>query len=124
MEQELIISHEAPSISANFDAVAKALDTELERYTSLVVTPDNIQDAKKAAAELNKYAGTIDTKRKETVSEVSAPIKAFESQMKICASGARPPARASSIRSRDMMTRSRRKPANCSKTRAPAYGPL
>ena len=82
MEQELIISHEAPSISANFDAVAKALDTELERYTSLVVTPDNIQDAKKAAAELNKYAGTIDTKRKETVSEVSAPIKAFESQMK------------------------------------------
>ncbi|WP_423820873.1 DUF1351 domain-containing protein [Salinisphaera sp. SPP-AMP-43] len=82
MEQELIISHEAPAINANFDEVAAALDTELERYTSLVVTPDNIQDAKKAAAELNKYAGTIDAKRKETVSEVSAPIKAFESQMK------------------------------------------
>ena len=82
MEQQLSIQTQAPKISVNFETVAAALDAELKHYASLVVTPDNIKGAKKAATEINKLAGEIDQRRKDAVADVSAPIKEFESQMK------------------------------------------
>lgn len=82
MEQQLAIETTPATIHVNFEDVAAALDQELAHYNALVVTPDNLKDAKKSATELNKFAGEIDQRRKDAVSQVSEPIKLFETQMK------------------------------------------
>ncbi|KEZ78353.1 DUF1351 domain-containing protein [Salinisphaera hydrothermalis] len=82
MEQQLEIQTQPAWISLNFEEMSAALDAHLADFQSMVVTPDNIKDAKKAATELNKLANDIDQRRKDAVREVSKPIKEFDSQAK------------------------------------------
>lgn len=82
MKQDIQVTTTLPVLQTNFETVSAALDEQLKQYEGLVVTPDNIKQAKKDATDINKLAGQIDTKRKDAVSEVSQPIKKFESQMK------------------------------------------
>lgn len=81
MEQLNITTHPA-ELAVNYSTVSAGLDKQLAYYRALVVTPDNIQDAKKSATEVNRFAADIDKRRKDAVREVSKPIKDFEDQMK------------------------------------------
>lgn len=68
-------------IEFDFVGIKARLQSELTAY-DIEVTLENMADAKAKATELNKLAGALDEKRKEKVAEVSAPIKAFEAQVK------------------------------------------
>lgn len=80
--QDLIKLNATPAqIDVNFDE----LETELERILSdyqQVVTADGLKDAKAQTAELNKARQALANYRKETVEQVSAPIREFERRMK------------------------------------------
>lgn len=90
MSSQIAITTTPAAIETNFETVRAALIAEVEKY-DIVVTQDNVAEAKKLATELNKNAGVIDTRRKEVAKEASAPIKTFEDQMKelvgICKDG-------------------------------------
>ena len=80
--QELIKIESTPALlSVNFDEVRAQLSTELKKY-DVVVTQDTVKDAKALITELNKTKKEISDKRKEVVAAVSAPVKAFDTQMK------------------------------------------
>lgn len=68
-------------IDTNYDAVVSWLGKELERF-DVVVTSDTVVEARKMCAELNKMKGGLSAIKKDAVSKVSEPIKAFEQQMK------------------------------------------
>lgn len=68
-------------INVNFEELVAALDAHLARYDT-VVTAETVKEAKETAAEINKLRQQIETRRKEAVAEVSAPIRLFEGQMK------------------------------------------
>ena len=48
----------------------------------VVISEDQVKDAKKDAAKLNKLAKALDDKRKEVKKAYEAPLKEFETQMK------------------------------------------
>lgn len=82
MEQSMIhVSGVPAKLSVNFEEIEARLEKELEKYR-IVVTADTVTDARKVMAEMNKIAKEIDTRRKEEVAKVSAPIKQFDEQMK------------------------------------------
>lgn len=68
-------------IEFDFVALKERLTKELVAY-NIEVTTDNLAEAKTKATELNKLSNELDSKRKEKVAEISAPIKEFESQIK------------------------------------------
>ena len=70
-----------PSFVVDFPAVKKELTKQLKKY-DVVVTADTVGDAKKLATDLNKQKTEIDARRKEAVYNVSAPIRAFDADMK------------------------------------------
>lgn len=75
------VKTELPIISSNFDAAKSQLSNILKEY-DLIVDKNSVKTAKKMATELNKMSKQIDTVRKEKVSELSAPIKEFETEAK------------------------------------------
>lgn len=70
-------------IDCNFEALQKELDESLQKYSSIVVTPDSIAAAKKSRADLNKLKTVIDERRKEIKREWCKPLDEFESKVKI-----------------------------------------
>ena len=79
---EIIAIESVPAkLTVNFEAMQKALAEEMKRY-DVVVTADTVADAKKLATELNKTKKIIDDRRKAEAAEASAPVKAFDEQMK------------------------------------------
>ena len=80
--KELEISIHQPSLSANFKVVEEELDGLLADYQNEAVTEAGLPDAKARATELNKLAGELDQRRKDTVKEVRAPIDEFDDRMK------------------------------------------
>lgn len=82
MKQDLITIKNTPAaLEVNFDELKASLETELEKY-DLVITADNVAEAKKLAAELNKTKKIIDDRRKEEVAKASEPVRRFEERMK------------------------------------------
>jgi hypothetical protein len=78
---EFSVQAQLPVIEGNFKTIEKKLNIELQKY-DILVTEDNVDEAKKLATELNKVAGEIDKKRKDKVKEISVPIKDFEASAK------------------------------------------
>ncbi len=78
---DLTIDKTPAKIQLNYDEVREQLEKELEQYR-FVVTADTVKDAKAKAAELNSLKKDLDTRRKQAIAEVSAPIKAADDQMK------------------------------------------
>ena len=70
------------TIDFNFEAMKKWLDTKLEQYRALVVTPDGIKEAKEDRAALNNLSKAIDARRKEIKKQCLAPYDSFESKCK------------------------------------------
>src|SRR5699024_3952302 len=69
-------------IEFNKDAIEKELTETLKKYENLVFTEENTKDIKKVLAELRKGKTAADEFRKEKKKEASAPISAFEKEMK------------------------------------------
>ena len=79
---DLIVSNYQPlSFTANFEIVEAEITKELEKY-NIEVNQENLQQAKKMAADLNFKSKTMETTRKEKTREFSKPIDDFESKVK------------------------------------------
>lgn len=82
MNKELLdVTTQQPQINANFIELRDHLHRELEAF-DFVVTSDNVKSSKAKAAELNKLKAEIDSRRKQVVAEISAPIRQFEAEAK------------------------------------------
>lgn len=69
-------------IEFNKKAIEKELTETLNKYENLVFTEENTTDIRKVLAELRKGKTAADEFRKEKKKEASAPITAFEKEMK------------------------------------------
>lgn len=69
-------------IGFNFDELKAELTQRLDYYNSLVVTEDTIKEGKAERAKLNKLRETVEAKRKEVKREYMAPYTDFESKVK------------------------------------------
>ena len=69
-------------IDCNFESLKKELEENLQKYSSIVVTPDSIAAAKKSRADLNKLKSVIDERRKEVKREWCKPLDIFEDNVK------------------------------------------
>ena len=72
-----------PVLDVHFDLVKTELEGELSKYENVLVTEETLKDDKKLAQTLVSKGKLYDSKRKATVKEISAPIKLFETQMKL-----------------------------------------
>lgn len=73
---------EPPVVQFNYDLIDAALDKELEKYSSVIVTEDTLAADKKLAQELNSQAKIISRARIDKKKELSAPVAEFEEKMK------------------------------------------
>lgn len=79
---ELIAAIKTPVVlTGNFDQVRSHFVEQLKAY-DLVVTSDTLADAKKLCTELNKMATEVKGRGKAVSNEASAPIDAFNAQVK------------------------------------------
>lgn len=79
---ELVVTLENPiAIKSNFPQLKTWLSNELKKY-EIEVTAETLQDAKRAAAELNALAKKLDDARKEYKRKFSEPISAWEEEAK------------------------------------------
>ena len=68
-------------INSNFDAMSQQLENALKQY-DLIVDVDSVKTAKTMSTQINKIKAEIVAKRKQIVSELSAPLKEFELEAK------------------------------------------
>lgn len=66
----------------NFDELKTAIAAKVEDYKGLTYTDEQMTEAKKDRAELNRFRSALDAKRKEIKKRCLAPYEAFEAQMK------------------------------------------
>ena len=71
-----------PEISCNYAELKQQLEAGLANYKGLAYSDDQIGEAKKDRAKLNKLADAIDGKRKEMKALYLRPYEAFEAQAK------------------------------------------
>jgi len=77
------ITQQPAVLSFAYETFKADLEKRLEQYRT-VVTADTVKEAKETATELNKIKTDLDTRRKEAIKYVSAPIKTADDQMKEC----------------------------------------
>lgn len=83
--EKLKIESTLPALSFNFDQLKEWAKGLTEKYNNLIIGEDDVAQAKKDMAELNKAKNGLDTARKETIKRLSEPFKQFEDQIKeIC----------------------------------------
>ncbi|MBO1298953.1 MULTISPECIES: DUF1351 domain-containing protein [Enterococcus] len=66
----------------NEDQLANLINATVKRFENLIFKEEDIADAKKARAELNRIFDLIDSKRIEVKKEFSEPLAVFEKQIK------------------------------------------
>lgn len=71
-----------PAVSFDFAGLVSWARGMTGKFENLVVTEDQVPEIKDCMTELNKAKISLDNSRKETVKELSAPLKAFEGQIK------------------------------------------
>lgn len=69
-------------ITWNHEEIKKEVAEKVQYYKNLVYTDDQIPDAKKERATLNKFVRALEDKRKEIKKQCLAPYEEFERQMK------------------------------------------
>jgi len=70
------------NVECNFDDLKKALSEKVDKYANLVYNDEQIGEAKKDRAELNKMAKEIDAKRIEVKKTILLPYDSFELKIK------------------------------------------
>lgn len=71
-----------PAVSFDFAGLVAWARGMTGKFENLVVTEDQVPEIKECMAELNKAKISLENSRKETVKELSAPLKTFEGQIK------------------------------------------
>lgn len=69
-------------IGFNFEELKAELTARLDYYNSLVVTEDTVKEGKAERAKLSKLREAVEAKRKEVKREYMAPYTDFESKVK------------------------------------------
>lgn len=69
-------------IGFNFEELKAELNARLDYYNSLVVTEDTIKEGKAERAKLSKLREAVEAKRKEVKRDYMAPYTDFESKVK------------------------------------------
>lgn len=69
-------------IDWNYEELKTEIQKKANDYMNLVYTVDQIKDAKKDRAKLNKFVTALEDKRKEIKKQVMQPYTAFEKQEK------------------------------------------
>lgn len=69
-------------ITWNHEEIKKEVSEKVQYYKTLVYTDEQIRDAKKDRATLNKFVQALETKRKEIKKQCMAPYEEFEQRMK------------------------------------------
>lgn len=70
------------AIEWNHEEIKQEMAAKVADYKSMVYDDDQIKEAKKDKAELNKLIKSLEEKRKEIKSQCLAPYEKFEKQMK------------------------------------------
>lgn len=84
MDDMLILTRQEPGIAAldNFDELKEYLQQNLERYTNIVYSEENLKGAKSDKASLSKLKRALDERRKEIKKVYMAPYQQIEAQIK------------------------------------------
>lgn len=80
--KDLKVTKELPVIKTNFADVKGSLVGNIDKYTGIVVTEENLQDCKATQKELAGLRNKIDDFRKIVKKDMEGPIKEFEGQCK------------------------------------------
>lgn len=83
MALELQISQQVGLLNWNFEQLNSQLDIELKKFQGVVITEDQIMDAKKARANLNALAKAINDRKIQVKKEFCAPYIQFEDQVRV-----------------------------------------
>lgn len=83
VDQEALAKVQQLRIPANFEEVGAALKEKLVPYSTLIVTPETIPDAKTARAGVNRLRANIDEYRKTVKKLLSEPAAEFEGNCKV-----------------------------------------
>ncbi len=71
-----------PAVSFDFAGLVAWARGMTGKYDGLVITDDQVPEIRECMAELNKAKISLDNARKETVKELSEPLRDFEKQIK------------------------------------------
>lgn len=83
MKNNIEVELTLPALTnVNFDLVKSELSADLEKYKNVLVTTETLADDKKLAQTISGKAKEFAKIRKDKVTEISAPIVAFQDQMK------------------------------------------
>ena len=66
----------------NETQLAEMVDSAVSHYSTMIFTDENIPEAKKARADLNKVATLLDDQRKAVKNQYNKPLKDFEKKIK------------------------------------------
>lgn len=80
---EVVVKQELGILNWNFEELNAQLDAQLEKYRGLTFTDDQMADAKKTRAALNKVAKEINDRKVSVKNEFCEPYFKFEEQAKI-----------------------------------------
>ena len=82
MAYELIIKNQVGSIQWDPNGLQQYVEGMIQKYDGLVFTDEEIPEAKKRMADLNRLKKNIEDKRKEIKKEIAEPYTQFEAQIK------------------------------------------
>lgn len=80
---EVRVEQKLGLLNWNFEELNQQLDSQLEKYRGLTFTDDQMPEAKKTRAALNKVAKEINDRKLAVKREFCAPYEQFEDQAKI-----------------------------------------
>lgn len=82
MAYELIIKNQVGSIQWDPNGLQQYVEGMIQKYDGLIFTDEEIPEAKKRMADLNRLKKNIEDKRKEIKKEIAEPYTQFEAQIK------------------------------------------
>ncbi|WP_395518452.1 DUF1351 domain-containing protein, partial [Enterococcus faecalis] len=82
-ELQFNVDFKASKITIQNEAqLAEMVESAVKHYSTMIFTDENIPEAKKARADLNKVVTLLDNQRKEVKNQYDKPLKDFEEKIK------------------------------------------
>lgn len=78
--KEFDVTYQSSKVVCDFKELDKSIEEIEKRYKNLVVSDEELKEAKKLATELNKCANKLNDKKKEIKNEINKESKAFEKE--------------------------------------------
>lgn len=82
MELKIKETNYTPIIIENFEEIKALVQDKADHYANMVYTEDDLPQAKKDKATLNKFIKAIEDRRKEVKKACMQPYESFETQVK------------------------------------------